>query len=477
MQQVIKSLFKKQDMTNGRPLAVIVRFSIPLLIANIAQLLYNTTNSLIVGNLISSQALASVGVCTPLWNLFFTFFMTVGTGVSVVVAQYFGANNKEQLSRSISTSIVLALIATVTIAVLGIPLSGPLLHLIKVNEEIFGWSHRYLMIMFAGAIGLGFFNVLSGILRGLGDSISPLIILLGTSVLNIGLVFLFVGVFQLGVAGAAIATVISQTLSAIFCLIRLLRMRDITGFTLKAVKLYRDVVGYILKVGVPPGIQQVVLTTSEALIQFLVNGIIVFTAAGVPNQTIFISAHAMFVTVNSMATLPTQALNLGSSTFAGQNIGAGRFDRVNRSFISLMITSVAIATVMFAVIRLWGGSILTLFIDMGEANAGEIIAWGVKIQRIMVWCYYGSLLISVPAGIMRGAGNTLPVMFIALFCTVGLRMPMAYIWVRSGVSEAMPGGNYVGLFASMAICTAIAGVMTFIYYISGRWKRSIAVKT
>ena len=477
MQAGIKRLFGPQNMTEGHPFAVMMKFSLPLLIGNIAQLLYNTVNAMIVGKLIGPEALASVGTSAPIMNLFFTFFMTVGTGVSVVVAQYYGAGDTTRLSRSIGTSIVLALIATLSITILGIPLSAPIMRLIKVDASIFDWSHRYLMIMFAGAIGVGFYNVLSGILRGLGDSVFPLIVLVFTSILNIILVFLFVGVFGFGVAGAAAATVTSQTVSAIVCMIKLLGMRSVVTIALKKVRLYKDMVGHILKIGLPSGIQQVILMASATFVQSLINGIVVPDAAGVASQTIFVSAHTLFNTVDAMTTLPNQAFSLGSSTFAGQNIGAGMFDRVKRGFSIILATSLAVSLILTIVIWFFGGSIIKLFLDVSGPNANEIINWGIRIQRIMVWCYIGQAFIQAPSGILRGSGDTMPVMWITIFCTVVLRIPMAYIWVRSGVSALSPGGDFNGIYWSMSICTAIAGIMSLAYYLTGRWKRRVIVQS
>lgn len=458
-------------MTEGRPLAVMMKFSLPLLIGNVAQLLYNTIDAMVVGNLIGPRALAAVGASTPIMNLFFTFYMTVGTGVSIVVAQYFGAKSKEQLSRSISTSIVLALIATLSITILGIPLSGPLLRLINVDESIFIWSRQYLMIMFLGAISVGFYNILSGILRGLGNSVFPLIVLIFTSLLNIVLVYMFVGVFRFGVVGAAAATVTAQTLSAVVCLFRLLMMRDVTAFSMRQVRLYRVMVRNILRIGLPSGIQQVILMTSATFVQSLINGIVVYDAAGVASQTIFVAAHTVFNTVDGMAMLPNQAFSLGNSTFTGQNIGAGRFDRVNRGFIIVLCTSFIVSALLVVSLWNWGGELIKMFLDMSNPDAPLILEWGVRIQRIMVWCYVGMVMIQAPSGVMRGAGDTMPVMLITIFCTVILRMPMAYIWYRSGSNWLTGGGNYNGIYWSMVICTGIAGAMSLIYFLTGRWKR------
>ena len=472
----LKSLFGAQDMTVGNPLAVMLKYSIPLLIGNIAQLLYNTVNAVIVGNLIGRNALAAVGASTPVMNLFFTFYMTVGTGISIVVAQYYGAKDMERLSSSIGTSIILAFISTFSITLIGIPASGALLRAISVDESIFAWSHTYLMIMFGGAVGLGFYNVLSGIIRGLGDSVFPLIVLVITSLLNIVLVYFFVGVLGFGVAGAATATVTAQTVSAVICLIKILRMRGIITLNRGMLRPRAEMIKNILRIGLPSGIQQVILNTSETFIMSLINSVAVLDSTGNASYTIFIAAATTFTQLNAMAQLPSQAFSFGASTFAGQNIGAGNEDRVKRGFLYICMTSFAVSLIIFTVVYIWGGSVIRMFIDMGDPEAEKIIYWGVRIQRIMVWCFICNALIQAPSGILRGLGNTMPVMWITFICTVILRMPMAYLWVRFGGSAASDGGNFSGIYWSMVICTFIAGAMSMSYYLSGRWKRRLVVR-
>jgi len=470
-----KSLFGAQDMTVGNPLAVMMKFSLPLLFGNIAQLTYNIVNARILGTMVSPLALGAVGVSMPIQNLFFVFFMTVGAGISIVVAQYFGAKKKEDLSNSIGSSIVLTLFTTLGIAALGIPLSGAILNLTNVNEDIFDLARQYLSIMFAGAIGVGFYNVLSGILRGMGDTMFPLIVLIFTSVLNIILNLIFVGALDMGVGGSAFATVLAQTLSAIICMHRLLKMKDTIDISRNTLRPKKRYVKEILRIGLPAGVQQTVLTMASVFVQAFVNGIMVLDARGVMTSAIFAISAATHTQVEALAMLPKQAFSLGGSTFAGQNIGAGQMDRVKQGFRIILATSMIMAIALFLIIYFFGGHLARFFIDQADVNAGVIVYWSVYIQRIMIWNFFFTALIQATTGIIRGAGDTMAVMVITIICTVALRVPMAYIWVTLGRNELNPGGDPAGIYWSMVICTGIAAAMCIGYYISGSWKRRAVV--
>jgi len=350
------------------------------------------------------------------------------------------------------------------------------LHAIQVDDSIFDWSRLYLTIMFAGAVGVGFYNILSGIIRGLGDSVFPLLVLVATSLLNILLVYLFVGVFGFGIAGAAAATVTAQTASAVLCFLKIRSLRGVVDINKDTVKPRKEMVMHILRIGLPTGIQQVILTTSDTFVQALINGVSVLDIAGSPDRTIFAAAATLFTQVNAMAMLPSQAFSMGSSTFAGQNIGAGRPDRVKQGFIAICVTTLAVNSILFAIVYKWGGSVMTMYLDMSKENSEKIIEWGVIIQRIMVWNFICLAIMQPPIGVLRGLGNTMPVMWITIFCTVILRMPMAYIWVTYGAHGLADGGNYSGIYWSMVICTGIAALMAMGYYLSGRWKRRVVVK-
>ncbi|MBQ9643855.1 MAG: polysaccharide biosynthesis C-terminal domain-containing protein, partial [Lachnospiraceae bacterium] len=214
-------------MTEGNSVKQIVAFAIPMLIGNIAQQLYNTVDSIIVGRFVGDNALAAVGGAGPILNLMLVLFIGISVGASIMVSQYFGARAREELSRTIGACIVMTVVASVMIMIVGPLISGPLLRLLNTPESILGWCIEYLTIIFIGILGGGLYNILSGILRGLGDSVSALIYLLVATFLNIILDYVFVVYFSMGVAGVALATVIAQIVSAVLCLRKLLKMSDV----------------------------------------------------------------------------------------------------------------------------------------------------------------------------------------------------------------------------------------------------------
>jgi len=253
----IKGLFGAQDMTRGKPMTNIVKFALPLLIGNIAQQLYATVDSIVVGKYCSVarngydgvDALSAIGASNPIINLLLVLFIAISTGAGIMVAQYFGARDKERLSRCIGTSVTLITIASLGIMIIGIPLSGPLLELIKTPANYMAPAEAYLVIIFWGILGSGFYNIISGVLRGLGDSFYPLVFLVVAAVLNIFLDIWFVAGLNMGVSGAALATIISQGASAVLCIIRLFKMKDIITVNRKSLTPDRHMGLQVLKLG------------------------------------------------------------------------------------------------------------------------------------------------------------------------------------------------------------------------------------
>jgi len=214
-------------MTEGKPMSVLLRFSIPLLIGNFAQQMYNTVDSIIVGRYVGDKALSAIGTTLPIINLLLVFLMAISTGAGIMAAQYYGAKDKESLSKSIGNAMTLVFISSLLVMALAIPSAGSLLKLTKTPAETFDLAHSYLTIILWGTLGLAYYNIVAGILRGLGNSVFPLLILLLTSCLNVILDLWFVAGLGWGVAGAAWATIISVAVSAVICIVKLYRMRDV----------------------------------------------------------------------------------------------------------------------------------------------------------------------------------------------------------------------------------------------------------
>ena len=221
------SIFAPVDMTTGSPVKQVIRFTIPMLLGNIAQQLYNTVDSIIVGRFVGDNALAAVGSAGPILNLMLVLFMGIAVGASIMVSQYFGARQRDDLSRTICCCITLTVIASAIIMLIGPLITRPLLNLLHTPESIIDWCQAYLTIIFVGIAGCGLYNILSGVLRGLGDSVSALIYLLVATFLNIVLDYVFVAKLSMGVAGVAWATIIAQFVSAVLSLRKLSRMKSV----------------------------------------------------------------------------------------------------------------------------------------------------------------------------------------------------------------------------------------------------------
>ena len=234
MKQMWKKLFTPTDMTEGTPWKKIVLFTIPMLIGNIAQQLYNTVDSIIVGRYVGDNALAAVGSASPILNLLIVLFIGISVGVSIMVAQYFGAKEREELSSTIGGCVTLTAIVAIALMIVSPFVVRPMLEMLHTPASIIDWCTSYLIIMMVGIAGMAYYNILSGVLRGLGDSVSALVYLLVATVLNIGLDLLFVAVFDMGVAGVALATVIAQFVSAVLCLWKLMHMKEmrVDGFAM-----------------------------------------------------------------------------------------------------------------------------------------------------------------------------------------------------------------------------------------------------
>lgn len=316
----LKKLFAPVDMTVGKPWEDIVIFTVPMLIGNIAQQLYNTVDSIVVGQFVGDNALAAVGSAGPILNLLIVLFIGISMGSGIMVSQYLGARNREALSKTIGTSIVLTAVASLLVMVVATLAARPLLELLGTPETIIDWCTSYLRIMFLGIAGMAYYNILSGILRGLGDSMSALLYLLVASGLNIALDLLFVARFHMGVAGVALATAISQAISALLCLWRLTRLKDLFELDWKYVRLSKIHMSGIIRLGVPSGVTQAILSMAMLVVQSLTNSF----------GELFIAANVIVMRVDGFAMMPNFSFGTAMTTYAGQNVGAGEYERVSK---------------------------------------------------------------------------------------------------------------------------------------------------
>ena len=456
----MKRLFGAQDMTTGSPAAAMLLFSIPMLLGNFAQTLYGTVNAIIVGKCLGDSALAAVGICQPIQFLFFVFFMTIGTGVTVMVAQYFGAKEYKRLSECIGSSFTLIAAATVLIMCCA-PLSGTILKLINTPPEIYDMTRDFLFVMFIGCMDSGFDNIISGILRGLVDTFFPLIVLLISVVLQVALDLLVILVFGWGLVGMGIVTAFSQLVSAIACLIKVAHLKGVVKIKRETLKPKKEMVMQIMRLGLPAGISQGIMSLSFVFVQSFMNAMGPF----------IITCMTSVMRVDQFAMLPNMAFNTAASTFTGQNIGANKMERVKKGGQAVVLMGFVAAVVIVALLLIFGKSLISMFTD-----TQDVIQLGNRMLWIMSLGYIANSFMQTYGGIMRGAGDTIATMWITIISNVILRVPLVYVWVRLSRSAKWPNGNPDSIYASMAIVGTVGAIMTFLYFRTGRWKSKGVIK-
>lgn len=441
------SLFAAQDMTVGSPVKNILRFSIPLLLGNIAQQLYNTVDSIVVGNFVGDHALAAVGNCGPILNLIIVLFVGIATGVSIMVAQYFGAKQREELSKATGTCVAWTIIASALIMVIGPLVTAPLLRVLDTPEDIFGMCESYLLVILLGIMGGGLYNILSGVLRGLGDSLTGLVALLIATILNIVLDLLFVIQFDLGVFGVALATVLAQFLSAVYCMIRLITMRDVIDIGWQELKPDPYMSKQLLKLGLPSGVSQAIFSMSSLVVQSLINSF----------GTVVIACTVVVMRVDAFAMMPNFTFSNAMTTFTGQNIGARKFDRVHQGSVQGTILTVVCASLLTGSMLLFSRQLMGLF-----TTTGELVDLGVHMMRIIAFGYIAFGLEQALMGVMRGAGDTVTPMWISMIATILVRVPTAYLLAYLTKS---PDSIYYSLLISWLVGT----LLTIFFYRRGKW--------
>ena len=449
------NLFKPVDMTKGDPVKVIITFTIPMLIGNVAQQLYNTADSIIVGRFVGDNALAAVGSAGPILNLMLVLFMGIATGASIMVSQYFGSRKREELSKTIGVCITLTLIASLFIMIVGPFIAKPLLNLLNTPASIIDWCYQYLVIIFLGMAGGGLYNILSGVLRGLGDSVSALIYLLVATFLNIILDIVFVANFNMGVAGVAWATIIAQFVSAGLSLWKLTRMQDLFDMKKEYLIPEKEYSGRLIRLGLPSGVTQAIFSMSMIVVQSLTNSF----------GEMFIAANVIVMRIDGFVMLPAFSFGSAMTTYAGQNIGAKQMDRVTEGAKKGTLVAMGISAVLTAIILLFGKHLMAIFTD-----TQELITLSNNMMRIIAVGYVLMEVTQCLSGIMRGAGDTVTPMWISIISSVALRIPLAYGLVWLSKTPELPQGNCAMMYVSMLISWSIGALLTFLVYKRGAWK-------
>ena len=422
----LAQLFSPKDMTVGTPWKRIVEFSIPMLIGNVAQQLYNTVDSIVIGKYVGDNALSAVVSAMTLFHLLIVLFVAVATGASIMVSQYFGAKDREKLSRSIGVCITLTAIVSTIIMIISPFVIRPMLVMINTPESIIDWCEDYLLILMIGNWGFSYFNILSGILRGLGDSLSALLYLLFATTLNIFLDIWFVAGFNWGVPGVALATAISQMISAVFCAIKLKRMDDIFDLNISMLKPIREYVVQLLKLGLPSGLTQVIFSLAMIVVQSLTNTF----------GEMIIACNVIVMRVDGFAMMPNFTFGMAMTTYAGQNVGAKKLDRVEEGTRHGIAIAVGVSTVITIIILIFGRYLMNIFTD-----TSELVDLSMRMMRILAIGYVAMAITQVLSGVMRGAGDTVTPMWLSLITTIFLRVPTAYGHAYLTRSPQYPNGR------------------------------------
>ena len=443
-------------MTRGKPMTELILFSIPLILGNFAQQLYSAVDAVVVGRYIGDSALGAVGLTFPILNLMLALVIGISTGAGIVVSQYFGAKDHALLSRAVGTIIVVTFWGGLITTVVGMAISRPLLIVLGTPADMLDMATAYLVIIFAGFVGCAYYNIFSGILRGLGDSVSPLLYLLLATGLNIGLDILFVAGFHRTTDGVAWATVLAQSISAVFCYLRLSRMRDILTLHRGTLKLDRAIAARTLRLGMPTGLAQMVFSMQAVLVQSLMNSL----GAAV------VTAGTAVMRVDGFAMMPNFTFGIAATTFSGQNLGARRLDRVRQGTRDCLMLALGCATVLTGCILLFGRQLMGVFTE-----TDAVVDLGARMLRILAPGYIAFGATQTLSGVMRGMNETVLPMWVSIIVTVCIRLPLAYALAWFTRSAIWPNGDPASLYVSLLAAWLAGLAITTLFYKKGKWRK------
>lgn len=438
---------KTTAMTEGNIWKQLFMFSVPLILGNLFQQLYNTVDSIIVGNYIGSEALAAVGSSGSLLNLLIGFCVGASAGAGVVISQYYGGKNPEGVHKAVHTTIAIAIAAGLFLTVAGIILSPLMLKAMGTPAEVFDQAVIYLQVYWGGILFNVIYNMAAGILNAVGNSRRSLIYLMIAAISNIFLDLLFVVVFKMGIVGAALATDVSQLLSSIFIILFLVRSKEVYRLKLKDIRFYDKMLGKIIRIGLPTGIQNIVISFSNVIVQSSVNSFGASVMAG----------FAAYVKIDGFNIMPVMSFSMAATTFTGQNIGAKKYDRVKKGMWVSLTMGVLYTIATGVLLLLFAPQIIGVFTDNKE-----VVQHGVHILKFFCPFYYLLAIMHELSGTIRGTGKTVEPMLIALTSLCVFRVLWIMIVLR--IEHRMDW-----LFIVYPISWLIGSVLTVIYAWKGKW--------
>lgn len=447
------------DMTEGNILRHLAVFSAPMFLGNLLQALYNTVDSIWVGRFLGAEALGAVSVSFPVIFALIAVIMGITMATTTMVSQYAGARQFDMVRKTINNSVVLLGSAGLLVSVLGIALHRPLLHLINTPPELIPMASSYLVIFLGGLLFMFGYNVFGGILRGLGDSRTPLLFLFYATIINIILdpVLIFgIGPFpRMEVAGAALATVISQAVSTVLAVRHLNRQNHLVRFSPSEMKFDWELTKTTVRIGLPSGVQQTLISFGMLSMSSIINsfGPAVVAAFGAANK------------LDNFAFMPAMSLGLATTALVGQNIGAGREERARETVYWASLAAAAITGIITLVALFAPRTLIVLF-----TTDPQILKLGSEYLRIVGLSYVPMALMFIITGVLRGAGDTVPTMLISIVNLLIIRVPLAKL--LSGI----PSLGHRGIWFAIAISSVAGMLFSRIYYASGRWKNKAVAR-
>jgi len=430
------------DMTQGSIPRHILAFAFPLLLGNLFQQLYNTVDTWVVGNFVSNEAFSAVGTVGPIINMLIGFFLGLSSGAGVVISQFYGAHRNEDVSCAVHTALVMTLVLAVVFTGVGLVMIPFMLDLMNTPPEVIPQSTAYLRIYFSGVIGLMIYNIGAGILRAVGDSQRPFYFLVVCALLNTVLDLLFVLGFKMGVEGVALATVLSQGISAVLVVITLMRSDNCIRLIPSRLRISGTMLRKIFIVGIPAALQMAVTAFSNVFVQSYIN----YFGADC------MSGWTAYAKVDQLLFLPMQSIALASTTFVGQNLGCNQADRAKKGVRISMIIAVCSTVVLMIPVMAFASPVVSFF-----NSKPEVVAYGSMLLRILSPFYVLCCFNQIYSGALRGAGDSKAPMVIMLLSFVAFRQ--VYLFVMSRVcNEIIPIA--MSYPAGWLLCSAL----TVIYY-------------
>ncbi len=435
------------DMTQGNIIGHIIRFSVPLLIGNLFQQLYNTVDTWVVGNYVSNEAFSAVGAVAPVVNMLIGSFMGLSSGAGVVISQYYGARREDKVQETVHTAITMTLVLSVFFTALGLLITPYMLDFMDLHENAVEDASTYLNIYFAGMIGLMFYNIGAGILRAIGDSQRPFYFLVVCAVLNTVLDLVFVLVLHMGVEGVALATILSQGVSAILVITTLLRTNSCVKLQIRKLHLHWPILKKILLVGIPAALQMAITAFSNVFVQSYIN----YFDKNLPSPD-YMSGWTAYLKVDQILFMPMQSISLATTTFVGQNLGKNQVARAKQGVKQAVITSMTATAILMIPVMVFAPQIVGFLNDKNE-----VIANGTLFLRVLTPFYLLCCFNQIYASALRGAGNSRSPMFIMLSSFVLFRQIYLFCMARI-CNEVIP------IALSYPAGWLLCSLLTAIYY-------------